>query len=141
MCTRASKAPSTQHAAQQNRENTKLLVRASFGASLYTTAHEQHEWPPRVSGRTKARVEAKHAKVELQLHPSPLPTELFLAPPEAKKAVHLTERKLPEDLATRRHHAEATRKKTSNTQTHATSELTQAQRCPYAFPRCARGLT
>ena len=141
MCTRASKAPFTQHAAQQNRENTKLLVRASFGASLYTTAHEQHEWPPRVSGRTKARVEAKHAKVELQLHPSPLPTELFIAPSEAKKAVHFTERKLREDLATRRHHAEAARKKHATHERSATSELTQAQRCPGTFPRCTRGLT
>ena len=71
VCTRASKAPFTQRAAQQNRENTKLLVWHIFGASVYTTAHEQLEWPPRVSGRTKARVEAKHAKVELQLHLSP----------------------------------------------------------------------
>ena len=95
MCPRASKAPFTQHAAQQNRENTKLLVRASFGASLYTTAHEQHEWPPRVSGRTRARVEAKHAKVELQLHPSPLPTELFLVPAEAKKSSALNRAETP----------------------------------------------
>ena len=54
VCARDSMAPITQRAAQQNRENTKLLVRASFGASLYTTAHEQHEWPPRVSGRKGA---------------------------------------------------------------------------------------
>ena len=64
MCTRASKAPSTQHAAQQNRENTKLLVRASFGASLYTTAHEQHEWPPRVSGRAVRESKRKMRKAE-----------------------------------------------------------------------------
>ena len=67
-----------------------MLVRASFGASLYTTAHEQHEWPPRVSGRAKARVEAKHAKVELQLHPSPLPTELLQATTGARKSSALT---------------------------------------------------
>ena len=64
MCTRASKAPSTQHAAQQNRENTKLLVRASFGASLYTTASGRHEWPSRVSGR--AVRESKRKKQELK---------------------------------------------------------------------------
>ena len=41
-----------------------MLVRASFGASLYTTAHEQHEWPPRVSGR--AVRESKRKKQELK---------------------------------------------------------------------------
>ena len=77
-----------------------------------------------------ARVEAKMRKAELQLHPIPLPTELFQAPPGAKKAVHLPERKLREaqDSQTTRTHKKP-------------SELTQAQRCPYAFPRCARGLT
>ena len=41
-----------------------MLVRASFGASLYTTAHEQHEWPPRVSGRAVRESKQKMRKAE-----------------------------------------------------------------------------
>ena len=87
-----------------------MLVRASFGASLYTTAHEQLEWPPRVSGRTRRESKQSMRKLNCNYTHPHFQRNFYKRQLEREKAVHLPERKLREDLATRRHQAEAEQK-------------------------------